>query len=446
MRRPRVEDGKIVVDVWLHYYLSPDFLDPVRRVAEEFNAAHPEYRVTVEGRYFQSLPREVSRAALEGRHPAVAEYLYLATREALDAVDANGAPLFCSVEEAVGGRQEILGEPVVLDQILPAMRDYFSYGGQLRCMPWMASTPLLFANTTLLDAAGVSELPRTWQELEAACEALAALDGGPPHGVTWANYGWFFQLAVAQQGGLLADRDNGRSGPPLRVDLTSEEMLAYVEWWRRLHRNGHYLYSGLQADSGGAPEAFARSFDAFAQQQVAFTIDSSVTAAALVEAGEKNGFAVRSAPVPHNGDRPHAGNLIGGDSLWLAAGLDEATRDGALAFMQYLNNPKNAADRHRASGFSPITTESVALLDEEGWFDRNASLRVAVDLLSAPSDSPASRGALVGRFAEIHDLLTGAMHDVLAAGASPRTRFARATADAQALVGSYGACLPGRSA
>ena len=78
-------------------------------------------------------------------------------------------------------------------------------------MPWNTSSTLLYANNTYLDAAGVAEVPETWAEVEAACEAIMALDDAPTGCITWPNHGWFFEQSIAQQGGLLANNDNGRS-------------------------------------------------------------------------------------------------------------------------------------------------------------------------------------------------------------------------------------------
>lgn len=418
------------VNVWLNDFLYPGYLDPVKKLARDFNAAHPEYRIDIQGFDFRTMPEEVARAAETRNPPHVAEFFYTATQLARDLRGKDGAPLFTSVEKAIGGRTAILGEPVVIDDIVPAARDYFTYDGDLTSMPPTASTLVLYANTTMLDKAGVGRLPRTWAEIEDACKAVAALSGGPEHGITWPNHGWFFQLAVAQQGGLFTDRDNGRTGPATTVDLASAEMLAYVDWWQRLSEEGHYLYAGTPADWMG-------TYAAFAEQRVAFAISTSVEAGRMVAAGADGGFAVEVGWLPHNGGAPYAGVSIGGDSLWLADGLDEATQDGALAFMQFVLNPHHAAAWHRANGRIPMTRASIALLEEAGWFAENPHLRVATDQLAAADGSPAALGPVLGEFACVQDIPVDAMHDVLVSGADPVARFTAATADAQRLLDDY---------
>jgi sn-glycerol 3-phosphate transport system substrate-binding protein len=425
--------GKTVVEVWLNYYNTPHFLDQTREQAELFNAAHPEYQVVIEGHDFHDLPRAVALAAERGTPPAVAQIYLTATQEARDMVDAAGKPLFTSVQQAIGGRAEILGEPVVLGDTLPAVSDFYTHDGDFASMPTLASTALFYANMTVLKAAGINTVPRTWEEVEAACKAVTALPDGPPYAITWPNHGWLFQQEIAQQGGLLADRDNGRTGRAQAVDLSSPQMLTYVRWWQQLHRAGYFHYT---ADTNPTT-CWGGTFFAFAEQQVAMTTSSSVAAPYMVQAGKSAGFEVVASRLPYNGAVPYVGSLIGGDSLWLTGGLDDATRDGALAFMQFLNNPRNAADRHKVSGYLPITQASTALLESEGWFDENPHCRVAIEQLSASERSPVSQGALVGDLAGIQEANVQAMHDVLVEGADPVVRFAQATAEAQRILEDY---------
>ena len=54
-------------------------------------------------------------AAEQGTPPAITHFFEAATQEARDAVNPDGEPLFKSVEEAIAGREEINGVPVVLE-------------------------------------------------------------------------------------------------------------------------------------------------------------------------------------------------------------------------------------------------------------------------------------------------------------------------------------------
>lgn len=418
----------VVIDAWFSQYPFPSFLETVRKRAAEFECAFPGYRVEVRAVWWQRLPQEVSLAASRGRPPALASYYSGATRHALDTRAPDGRPLFTSVGRAIGGRTEILGQPVVVDDLVDAARAFYTLGGSLAAMPLTLSTMLLYANTSLLRAAGVDGVPRTWADVDAASEALARLDGGSARGMAWVIDGKFFQHALAQQGGVFAGNRNGRHGPATTIDLTCPEMMAYVDWWHRLATRGHFLYTGAMQDWQG-------TFDAFTGRRVALRLSSSFDAKYMAQGAAENGFDLAVRPVPANGAVPYAGNWIGGDALWLADGLDEATRDGALAFTQFLNTPENAADWHRVYGSAPVTKPAVALLDDEGWFARHPYFRVATEQLEMMSGEPTQ--AVLGSYAHIQRAAMRAMRDVLTDGADPLARFGQATREAQALLDDY---------
>ncbi|MEU4579658.1 extracellular solute-binding protein [Nonomuraea sp. NPDC023979] len=432
---------KIVLDVWVPDLTFPGWMDRWREQGRDFERAHPDYEVNIEGKDFWTFPLQVAQAAASGQRPAVAEYYFYMGQAARDLVGPDGEPVFTSLERAIGGRTEILGEPVVIDDLLPAFREYYSLDGDLTSMPSGGTTSLLFANKGMLRAAGVTELPQTWAEVDEVCERIAGLRGDrPAFPITWSNHGTFFQQALATQGGLLVDNDNGRSGRATTAYLASEEMLAWVEWWRRLHARGHCLYTGKIPDWAG-------TFRAFAERDVAIRLTSSNDVNYMVQAAHKNGFDVEVGVFPYNGEVPYVGNAVAGTSLWLANGLDADTQDGALALIQFLHNPRNAADRHKFSSFIPITHASYRLLEDEGWFDQHPYHRLGYEHVSRyPSRAlpgggpvPVSRGALFGDFAGNQDVMTRAMDDVLTRGADPLARFTAATAEAQKLLDEYNA-------
>jgi sn-glycerol 3-phosphate transport system substrate-binding protein len=436
----------VVVDVWVADLTFPGYMDRWMKLGEEFDRAHPDYHVNIVGQDFRTLPLQLAEAAATGYSPAIAEYYFYMIQQARDLIRPDGQPLYTSVEKAVAGRTEILGEPVVTGDVIPAFREYYSYDGDLTAMPSVGTTSLIYANTDILGRAGVTRLPETWSEVEAVCAAIAALPDGPPHAITWANHGTFYQQAVASQGGLLSDRDNGRAGQATTVEMASKEMLAWAQWWRKLHQDGHFLHTGKIPDWEG-------TFGAFARGDVALRISSSNDVNYMVQAARDGGFGLGVGICPYNEEVPYGGNAVAGTSLCLANELDQATQDGALAFLQFAHNPRNDADRHKHNSFIPVTYAGFALLESEGWFTEHPYHRVPSDHVSRyPAGAilpegadrntpPPSRGALIGDFAGNQDVMCQAMGQVLAEGLDPVERFTAATAEAQRLLDDYHADL-----
>ncbi|MEA3501672.1 MAG: extracellular solute-binding protein, partial [Actinomycetota bacterium] len=327
---------KIDIDFWVAF--SDYRFDYSEEKAAAFNEKHPEYNVRVTS--FASYNDVFDAAVLavdSGEPPGLIHFFEAATRQALDAVDGSGNPMFKSVTDAIGGRTDILGEPVVLDSVIDAARNYYTVDGSFYSMPWNTSSTVMFSNMAILNEAGITEPPETWADVETACEAIMGLDSAPTACITWPNHSWFVEQSLGQQGELLANNDNGRTDRATEVYLESDGMLAYLDWWKGLSDDGYYLYTGLQRDWGGTQNAFY-------SQDVAMLVFSSSDTTDITATGTESGFDVAASFMPRNGDVDYVGNLIGGATIWMLDGMDEATEDGALAFLNFFSNPENAGE------------------------------------------------------------------------------------------------------
>ena len=419
------------IEMWIAF--SDDArLGFTRDRAAEFSEANPGYEVVVtEFDSYNTVFEQAQLAIEDGNPPEIIHFFEAATQEALDAVDGDGNPIFTSVTDAIGDRTEILGQPVVLDDVVSAATNYYTIDGQLYSMPWNTSSTTMFSNMDILTEAGITEPPATWADVEAACEAIMALPDAPSEGcITWPNHGWFYEQSLGQMGVDLVNNDNGRSARATEIFLDSPEAVDYVQWWSDLEDAGHYVYTGVQRDWDGTSAAFQA-------QNVAMLIYSSSDTTALTQAGDDNGFEVRSSFMPYNQDVDYEGNLIGGATLWLSNGLSETEQDGALAFLNYFSNPENAAAWHQLTGYIPITDSAVSLLEDEGWYDESPNSAVASEQLDAAAGTPASTGALVGNFVAIRDVVTAAVEDILVNDVDVAERMGSAQTEAQQQLDDY---------
>jgi len=418
------QDEPTEVRVWVAF---TDYrLDWTRDRAAEFNELYPEYEVIVEGyeSYNQAFDATVL-AAEQGNPPAITHFFEAATQEARDAVTPDGDPLFKSVSDAIGDREEINGVPVVLGDVVSAAADYYTLDGEFTSMPWNTSSSVMFSNATILEAAGIEEIPVTWGEIEAACEAIAALDDGPEYCITWPNHSWFFEQTMAQMGQELANNGNGRDARATEVFLNSEGSLAYATWWKNLQDMGYYVYTGVQRDWGGTQNAFE-------SEQVAFLIFSS-SDATVIPANTAENFPTVVSRMPYSEAFDFNGNIIGGATLWLNNGLDEVTEDGALAFLNWFSNTENAAAWHQETGYIPITDTAFTGLQDGGWFEENPNAAVANEQLNLVPTT----GALIGNFVAIRDVYTAAMEEILLEGGDIAEILEEANEDANVLLEEY---------
>jgi sn-glycerol 3-phosphate transport system substrate-binding protein len=345
--------------------------------------------------------------------------------------NARDSGYFKSIAEALAGRTEVLGQEVNLDDFIAPVAAYYTLDGQFTSMPWNTSSAIWFSNMSYLDAAGV-EIPRTWAEVEAACEAIMALPNAPEYCFTFPNHGWFYEQWIAQQNGVYANNDNGRSARATEVLLGGEAGVALLSWLDDMMAKGYLYYSGAQ---GGA--SWGTVDQAFQSQQVAMAAYSSSDTAAYTQIGIDNGFEVVASFLPYNQETGWTGNLIGGASLWLVDGLAPEVEDGALGFLLYITNTENAANWHQVTGYIAIRESAVEMLTEQGWYDENPNFRVASDQLSQSTVTVATSGAILGAFPAIRNVVTQAVDTVLLTDQAPADVLANAIASANAILAEY---------
>ncbi|MBC8170661.1 MAG: ABC transporter substrate-binding protein, partial [Anaerolineae bacterium] len=196
-------------------------------------------------------------------------------------------------------------------------------------LPWTTASIGMVANQELLEAAGVTELPTTIAEFEAALEALKAYS---PDVIPYAGMTDVAQLKdiipwVWTFGGTIIDADGG-------VVVNDEGSVAALEWYASL------LERGLIA-------ADVDRFDArqlFAQGTVGF-YDDAIVARSLAAGGKPAELELTVVSVPRpvlaEGDAPQS--LLWGHCLGVAADDNAAT---AADFAVYLTSDAAATTRY----------------------------------------------------------------------------------------------------
>jgi ABC-type glycerol-3-phosphate transport system substrate-binding protein len=213
-------------------------------------------------------------------------------------------------------------------------------------IPWTTASIGLVANQELLEAAGVTEIPTTVEEFEAALEALQAYN---PDVIPYAAMTDVAQLKdvipwIWTFGGTIIDEEGN-------VVLNDEGSVAAVEWYASL------LERGLIA-------ADIDRFDArqlFAQGTVGFYEDA-IVAKSLAAGSKPEDFELTVVPVPRpvlaEGDAPQS--LLWGHCLGVVADDSAPT---ATDFALYLASDPAVTTRYFEQLSLPPT--NVEILDSD---------------------------------------------------------------------------------
>lgn len=209
-------------------------------------------------------------------------------------------------------------------------------------LPWTTASIGMVANMPLLEEAGVTEIPTTIEEFEAALEALKAYD---PDVIPYAAMTDTAQLKdiipwIWTFGGTIINDDGD-------IVLDDEGTIAAVAWYADLMERGL-----IAADMD--------RFDArqlFAQGRVGFYEDAIVARALAASNAPDSDLSENVVPVPrpvlNEGDAPQA--LLWGHILVV---IDDDNADDAAAFAQYLTSDQDTVLNYFEELSLPPTTES----------------------------------------------------------------------------------------
>lgn len=395
--------------------------------ATEFGEMFPQYVVNIESfSDYEPLLDSYILSQEQGNPPEIMQLFEVGTQFAID------SGYFKPASQIIAGRDEVLGQPVDFDDIIPVVSSYYTIGGEWSSVAWNTSTPILYANLNILNAAGIEELPVTWQEVEAACAQLQPMmESGDINGcIVWPNHGWFFEQWLAQQNTELVNNGNGRDARPTEVLLTSDAALNIVQWHKDMYNAGYYAYSGVQRDWPGTVQAFN-------SQQLPFIMTSSASAGGIMTNAAENGIEVGTSTMVHDGEVGWTGNILGGATMWITDGLEPEVEEGAMAFLLFFSNTANSASWHQVSGYVPVRNSSVAMLEEQGWYAENPNFLTASIQLGESEVTIATQGAVFGTFVETRNIITQAIEDAMLTDRDVGEIMAEAEAEANVLLEEY---------
>jgi sn-glycerol 3-phosphate transport system substrate-binding protein len=397
----------------------------VTELVNKFNESQDAIHVTEQnkGNYNETL-NAVIQASGQGEGPNITMIFDLGTPLAID------SGFFTPIEDLL--TPEELAH--IKEDVLPPLINYFSVGGKLNSMPWNNSTPLFYYNKDMFAAAGLDPEtpPATWQEVEAACEAILAANAAP-NCISMQIYGWYFEQWMAIQGQELANNENGRADRATETNLTSEAAKNIMNFWKNINDKGYWVYTGKLADNQGANQIFI-------SEQAAMIIESTGALRTFRTGAETAGFELGTGFLPANGDVDRVGVIIGGASLWIGAGHPEEENQAAVDFILWLHEPEQMARWHEGTGYLPITKSSQELLESQGYFTANPGQKTAVDQLADAQSTPATAGAIMGPFPQIRTIVEQAIQSVINGGDIDMV-LADAKAQADAAIEDYNSRL-----
>jgi multiple sugar transport system substrate-binding protein len=310
---------------------------------EEFNAANPGINLNVEVVSWNDIYTVVNTRIANGQAPDILNIDVFADYQAddllLPAQDYVSEETYAKMYESFLEQSEI--------------------DGTVWAVPDLASARALYYNVDILEAAGV-EVPTTWDELTAACEAIKAYDDSIyPWGIdmttdegqaAFAYYTW-------NNGGGFVD-ENGDWA------LNSDANVEAIEYAIGLVNSGY-------TNSDPANDTRYDLQDMFGAGQIAMVIAPNSLPTYVADGGYEVNYAVASIP-SNTGESVSAGVMD--RFMCFDNGYSDEELAAVTTFFDYFYDDDRYSDWVLMEGFLPATTaggEAVAAADESmaAWVD-----------------------------------------------------------------------------
>ncbi|SDS84303.1 extracellular solute-binding protein [Corynebacterium timonense] len=316
--------------------------ETLQALVDEFNDEHDgaiEILPLYQGNYADSIAKFIS-SVQTGDLPALYQ--------------ANEAQVSYLIDSGLAVPAEELSErsgAYDFDNLLPAVRSYYTVDGTIHSMPAMVSQPTVFVNKDLLDEAGVElEQLQTVSGLLDATEAIHAATGIP--GTTFHHNAWYVEIFNSALGNETCSPDNGVGAEPAtEFNIANDELVAMLD------RFGEFYATGALHNPGADGQA---ATGAFQTGNVATQLVTSSALSGVEEAAKDFEFVL--SPWPQ--ETEDAGAVIGGNSLWaIQEGHSEEVQNAAWEFMKFMGSDDVQERLFLETGYLPTTQRSIESLD-----------------------------------------------------------------------------------
>lgn len=156
--QPQQPAGPVTIRVLSMEQAGPT-VDEMNAIVEEFNKANPDVKVEIEYVAYDALHDKIT-TAMASEPPAYDVYL----------VDDIWYAEFAKAGYVLDATDRITAD--MKEKIFPASWDITTVAGKTYGMPWLLDEKYFFYNEKLLNDAGFTEPPKTWEEMLSQAQAI----------------------------------------------------------------------------------------------------------------------------------------------------------------------------------------------------------------------------------------------------------------------------------
>jgi sn-glycerol 3-phosphate transport system substrate-binding protein len=293
--------------------------------------------------------------------------------------------------------------------------------------PWNASTGIVFYNKDAFAKAGLDteKAPKTWEEMEKACQKLVAA-GYKGFTTSWPA-GYHLEHFSCWHNLPLATLGNGFDGLATRFVFNSPERVFHLSKLAEWQKSGVFHYAGR---FGNEPEAL------FTSGKCAILMQGANRLPLLKSQAQ---FPIGVGFMPYWTSivqKPYNLN-IGGASFWVMSGFSQEEYRGIVQFFEYLSATEIQAFWHQKTGYLPITDAAYYLTKKKGFYKDNLAAEIAVLEVMASKPTPYTRGIRVGNYVEIRDMIIDNLEKAFSGELAPKAALDNAVDKGNQMLESF---------
>jgi len=259
--------------------------------------------------------------------------------------------------------------------LIPNTVEAYSIGGKMIGVPYSVSALMLYYNKTYLQQAGYTEPPRTIAEMAAMLPALVDK--------TDAQYGLnvrvnLFELqnwinTQGASGTYFGNNDSGHAGYMTELNC-QDQLKAYLTEWQKV------------VDSGAYKSVRDSINEEFAAGMHAMVIMSS-SRIPTIEKLVGSSFDWDVAPIPTVSAGDVGGAYPSGSGLFMLDRGDQAKKDAAWQFVQYMISDEAQTMWLDGTGYVPVNVNAVNRDDYKSYIAKDPRLAAPFTVLDSTPKS-----------------------------------------------------------
>lgn len=380
------DSGKVQIQFW--HSMSGNTQEALDTLVAGFNESQDQYEVvaTNQGSYDESTGKFFNMANGDGS----AHIIQIGEQNLQSMIDSG---MIASVSDLI--EKHSFDDSDLLEQEV----NFYTVDEDMWAMPFNCSTPVVYYNKTVFDAAGVTEFPTTFEGITEAAQQVAESNSSiTPVGMY--AYGYALDQMVINMGGYVINNENGRADRATEVAY-QDQIIQIYNWIKDLQDQGLLLNYGSDGTN---------TISGFTQQQVGMFIATSASCRNVIDSATDFEVGVANLPVPE-GTEPE-GVYGGGGALCVATGLSEEVEAGVMEFLTYATSPEVQATWAVSTGYFPICNGAYDTDTLKTSYEEMPQLQVAADQLLNSNVNSITAGPLLSQLPQLRTDLQTALEAV----------------------------------